>query len=94
MVGVFDLFNRSLDFGRYLDVSTSSVTGSVFLSLLIVVLFLLLIASFFRMPEILYLVILLPLFLIFSVADPGMRFLVGIAALFFGYVLYTILPWK
>jgi hypothetical protein len=46
------------------------------------------------MPETLYLIPLLPFFIILAVADPGMRILVGIASLIFAYVFYTIIPIK
>lgn len=91
---LWTLFNRSAELGIFIDSTNTFVTGSTFLTLLIIVGILLLIASMFKMPETLYLIPLLPLFIIFSIADPGMKLILAIASVFLGYVVYSILPWK
>ena len=92
MVDIFAVFNQSGQFGLIIDSVTQHFTGSIFLTLLMMLIVLLVISMFFHMPEVLLVIPLIPLILIFSTVDSGMRIIVAILSLFFGYVLYSILP--
>lgn len=94
MVDVWTVFNQTGQFGLIIDSMTTHFTGSLYLTLLIILMVLLLITSFFHMPELLLLIPLIPIILVFSTLDPGMRIFVALISLFLGYVLYSILPWR
>lgn len=91
---ISQVFNSSLEMGSFLQASTEHVTGSWFVTLLFIVLILIVIAGIFKMPETLYIIPLLPILLIFSSVDIGFNIIMGILALFFGYIIYTIIPVK
>ena len=91
------LFNSSLDFGRLIDATTSNVTGDLGITLLLIGLFLLLIAEIFKLPEVLYIVALIPIFIIFSAVDSSGVYstILGIFAIVLAfYIGKTILFFK
>lgn len=63
------LFNSTLDIGSILNATTTNVTGSLTLTLLMVVVLLFLIAMLFREPVILFGLIILPLLIIFAIYE-------------------------
>ena len=63
------LFNESLDIGSILNATTSNMTGSLTLTLLMVIILLFLIAMLFREPVILFGLFILPLVIIFAIHE-------------------------
>ena len=64
-------FNSSLEIGGFLNTTTSNFTGSEFLTMLIIVLLLFMVAMLFHMPELLFAIIVAPLLVVFGLADPA-----------------------
>jgi hypothetical protein len=62
-------FNTSLDIGAWISHATSDVTGSLTITLLLVIVFLLLVALLFRIPMVLAGLFMLPLFVVFAVYE-------------------------
>ena len=94
MVLMFQAFNQTGQFGLIIDSMTQHWTGSESMTLIIILMVLLLVASFYHMPEILVIIPLLPVLLVFSTIAPELQMIVGVLALFLGYILYTIFPWR
>jgi uncharacterized ion transporter superfamily protein YfcC len=94
MIDVWTVFNQTGSFGIIIDSLTQHWTGSLHTTLIIILMCLLLVASFFHMPEILIIVPLIPVLLIFSTIDPGLQIVVALLSLFLGYILYSILPFR
>lgn len=67
------LFNTSLEIGSWLQTATQNITGSYAITVLFVLFFLLAIAALFRIPIIFYLILTLPLLIIFSMWDTTMQ---------------------
>lgn len=84
------LFNSSLDFYRLFSQSSSWVTGSDTLTIFIFLAMLILVTLVFRMPEILIVVVLLPLTIVFAIADPWFRPVVGIMIIIAGMGLFAL----
>jgi len=63
------IFSNSSDIGLWIISATTNVTGSLTLSLLLILVFFLLIAFLFRAPMILAGLLLIPLLIVFSVYE-------------------------
>ena len=63
------LFNETLDIGSWISHATTDVTGSITLTLLLIVIFFLLVAFLFREPMVLVGLLLVPLFMVFAVYE-------------------------
>ena len=86
------VFNSSLEVGKFIQSSNDNFTGSLFLTLLIIVAILILIAALFKMPETIYLIPIIPIFIVFSTISSGMQMFVGVICLIFAYVLFQLIP--
>jgi hypothetical protein len=86
------LFNSSLELGSWINASNTNLTGSLFMTLLLIFLALIMIAELFKLPEFLYLIPLLPVAVIFAVSDTGFRVILGLIAIFLGFAIYSIYP--
>lgn len=62
-------FNTSLEIGAWLSNATQNITGDMFVTVVFVILLLLAIAALFRIPLVLFLIISLPLLIIFGLWD-------------------------
>lgn len=91
---ITNLFNMSLEVGQFISNSNSNLTGSLSMTLLIILGVLLLIAGLFKLPETLYIIPILPVLIIFSIADPMMKIVLGIVSLMLAYVLFSSSPWR
>jgi hypothetical protein len=82
-------FNTSLEIGGWLTAATSNITGSMFVTGVFVVLLLLCIAALFRIPIIFFLIVSLPLFIIFGLWDVtgGMMTFLMIVIIIIGWAL-------
>jgi hypothetical protein len=60
------LFNSTLDIGMWIDHATTDVTGSLTITLLLILVFFLLVALLFRAPMILAGLLMLPLLMVFA----------------------------
>lgn len=89
---ISQVFNMSLEFGHILSGVTTGVTGSMTLTFILIIAVFVIIAGFFHMPELLYIIPLIPILLMFSIVDPTMRIFLGVIAIFLGYMFYSILP--
>jgi hypothetical protein len=69
MISTF--FNSSLEIGSFLNTTTSNVTGSDFLTLLIMVLLFFMVGILFHMPELLFAIVIAPLLVTFGLVDPA-----------------------
>ena len=74
-----NIFNSTLDIGSVINTTTTNVTGSISLTLLLILAFFLILATLFRSPTILVFVLLIPLLTIFSIYEG------------WGGIFYTIL---
>lgn len=63
------LFNTSLEIGAWLENATQNITGNQFVTVVFVILLLLCIAGLFRIPLVFFMIIALPLLIIFSLWD-------------------------
>jgi Sec-independent protein secretion pathway component TatC len=83
------LFNDTLDIGMILNATTQNVTGSLTMTLLLVILLLVMIGLLFRSPMILLGLLMLPLIIIFAIYE-------GWGGLFYTIltVLAIILAWQ
>jgi len=61
------IFNSTLDIGQVLSGTTTNVTGSLDVTLVMVVVLMLMIATLFRSPMILILLLLIPMIVVFSI---------------------------
>jgi len=61
------IFNSTLDIGQVLSGTTTNVTGSLDVTLVMVVVLMLMIATLFRSPIILILLLLIPMIVVFSI---------------------------
>lgn len=63
------LFNSSLDIGGLINVTTQNVTGSVTMTLLLIVVLFLLVALLFRAPMMMFGLLMIPLIIIFAITE-------------------------
>lgn len=86
---VAELFNSSLEFGSLFNQMTLNFTGSITITLIIVLLFLLVIGLLFRIPVMLVLIVLLPLIMVFAEFDytGGFYTILSIIAIILGFIL-------
>ena len=89
---ISQLFNQSLEMGKVFNGVTTDVTGSWTITFLLTILLFIMIAGFFKMPEVLYVIPIIPLVLLFSLVDPTMKIILGIISLFLAYVIYSLMP--
>lgn len=84
-----DLFNSSLELGSLFNQMTLNFTGSITITLIIVLLFLLVIALLFRIPVMLGLIVLLPIIIVFADFDytGGFYTILSILAIVLGFML-------
>lgn len=64
-----EFFNTSLEIGGWLNTATTNVTGNMFITVVLVLLLLLCIVALFRIPILFFLILALPLFIIFGLWD-------------------------
>lgn len=64
-----DLFNSSLEIGGWLSSATQNITGNMFVTVILVVMLLLCIGALFRIPIVFFLILVLPLFIVFALWD-------------------------
>jgi uncharacterized membrane protein YjjP (DUF1212 family) len=91
------IFNSSGDVGQWLTASSTNVTGSLFISILLIIGFFLLLMMLFKMPEIFMALILFPFLIIVSVIDgigTEIKIIIGICVLVVGLGLYAFYPSK
>jgi hypothetical protein len=83
------LFNSTLDIGMILNATTQNVTGSLTMTLLLVVLLLVMIGLLFRSPMMLLGLLMIPLLIIFAMFE-------GWGGLFYTIltVLAIVLAWQ
>jgi len=86
---VAELFNQTLEFGSLINHMTLNFTGDIFLTLLFILAFFLLLATIFRVPILLGVIVVFPLIIIFSMVDwtGGMSMVLGVLALIVGVIL-------
>lgn len=94
MVDVNTLFNSTGEVGSWLSTSTNNFTGSLELSLFVLFGFLLMVALLFKMPQLLYVVALLPVVVVFSVVSLSMASVLVIFILVLAVGLYALFPIK
>jgi hypothetical protein len=96
-MGIDQLFNSSGEIGRWLTASTTNVTGSLILTVFVMIMFLVLGMMLFKMPELLMALIIVPLMIVFitvgEIAVP-MRIILGVLILVIGLGLYSFYPSK
>jgi hypothetical protein len=63
------LFNSTLDIGNVMNATTTNMTGSLTLTLLLIIILFLMIATLFRSPILLIMLLLIPLIIIFSMYE-------------------------
>ena len=63
------LFNSSLEIGGWLNSATQNITGSMTVTVILVVLLLLCIGALFRIPLLFFLILGLPLLVVFALWD-------------------------
>lgn len=83
-------FNSSLDTGMFFSAMSSYFTGSDTMTILIVLALLLCVAFLFRMPEVLVVVALLPIFIVFSFVDPSYWPILGVLIIIAGSALFAL----
>ena len=96
-IGIGQVFNSTGDVGMWLNASTTNVTGSLFMSVLIIIGFFLLMMMLFKMPELLMGLVLMPLMIVFvtiSEITTPMKFIVGALILLIGFGLWSFYPTK
>lgn len=97
MVDVSTLFNSTGEVGQWISNSTTNITGSLFLTVLLMLMFLVLMIILFRMPEFFVFLILMPLIIVLSgiteIAS-SMSVIIGLAILIIALGLYAMYPSK
>lgn len=91
------VFNSSGEVGSWISASTTNVTGSLFLTVLVLFMFLLLAMLLFKMPELFIAIILAPLSIILlsvSGLEQSMRLIIGIIILVVALGAYAFYPSK
>jgi hypothetical protein len=83
------LFNVSLEIGSWIATATNDITGSVFLTLLILLVFLIAIAMLFRTPMLMVFVLLIPLLIVFSEYDTtgGFTTILALVVIVIGWLM-------
>ena len=96
-MNVSSIFNSSLEVGQWLQASNTNFTGSLTLSLLVLLGFLLLIAVFLKMPQLLYIAVLFPLILVVTSIDEFSAIggsIIGIGILIVALAIMSLFPSK
>ena len=96
-IGIDALFNSSGEVGQWLSASNTYVTGSLFISFLLIIGFFLLLMMLFKMPELFMALILFPFLIIVSVIDgigTEIKIIIGVCVLIVGIGLYAFYPSK
>ena len=91
---VIELFNSSLEAGQWISASTTNLTGDSFLTLLVMLIFLVLLAMIFRMPIFIVGLILFPILLIMATMSAGFSMVVGLVILIIGLAIFSMYPVK
>ena len=97
MVNVTDVFNSSLEVGQWLSASDTNLTGSITLSILVLLGLVLLVAAFLKMPQLLMIAIIFPLILVLTAITEFTQIggmIVGIVILITAFGLMSIFPAK
>ena len=97
MVGVDSLFNSTGEVGTWLSSSSTNLTGSLFISVLIILAFFFLMMLLFKMPQLLMLIIIFPLVtLLMGISEIAseMKIIVGVGILIIALGLYAFYPSK
>ena len=91
------VFNSTGDVSNWMTASNTFVTGSPFLTVIVLFTFLILMALLFKMPTMLVFVILTPLLLVFaSIGEfaASLNLIIGIVVLVIALGLYALYPSK
>ena len=91
------IFNSTGEVGRWITASNTNVTGSLFITILLIIGFFLLLMMLFKMPELFMALILFPFLIIVSVIDgigTEIKIIIGICVLIVGIGLYAFYPSK
>lgn len=97
VLGLDTVFNSSGEVGSWISASTTNVTGSLFLTVLVMFALLILAMLLFRMPELLIGVILAPLTILLITVeglDQSMKLILGIIILVVALGAYAFYPSK
>lgn len=96
-IALTEVFNSSGEVYGWISNSTTNMTGSVFLSVLIMIALFILAMLLFKMPELLIGLILFPLVLVLLAVgeiSTEMKIIVGILTLIIGLGVYAFYPSK
>lgn len=96
-MNVSQVFNSSLEVGQWISASDTNLTGSLTLSILILLGFVLLIAAFLKMPQLLMIAIVFPLILVLTAITEFSQIggmMVGVVILIISFGIMSIFPAK
>lgn len=97
MVAINTLFNSTGEVGSWITASQTNVTGSLFLSIILILAFFFLMMLLFKMDLLLMALIIAPLAIVFSTigeVSQGMKLIVGAIILITALGLYAFYPSK
>lgn len=80
-------FNSTLEVGSFLHTTTSNFTGSDYITFLIIAFLLFAVAMLFHMPELLFALVVAPLFVVFGLADPSFTAVTEVLFIAVGVIL-------
>jgi hypothetical protein len=90
MLNVSSVFNSSGEVGSWITASNTNFTGSLTLSLMLIIGMLLLVAFMFKMPLLLGVLIIFPLVTIFSTLSAGFSLILGTFILILALGLFSM----
>lgn len=90
MLNISSVFNSSGEVGSWITASNTNFTGSLSLSLMMIIGMLLLIAFIFKMPLLLGVLIIFPLVTIFSTLSAGFNLILGVFILILALGLFSM----
>lgn len=91
------LFNSSLEVGSWLTASSDNFTGSLTLSILILLGFIMLVAAWLKMPSILVWLAIVPLLIVFVGVSEFVGVggqIIGVVILIIGFGIFALWPTK
>ena len=90
MLNISSVFNSSGEVGSWITASNTNFTGSLSLSLMLIIGLLLLVAFMFKMPLLLGVLIIFPMVTIFSTISVSFNLILGTFILIVAFGLYSM----
>lgn len=94
MLDVTQVFNQNDILGQWINSITQNFTGSLALTLVFGLIILLILIAIFKMPDMFIIILLFAPLVLFSRIDQSFNMMIGIAIIFFAFVIWSLFPAK